>query len=219
MYATFGSAFVILLFIAGLSAASSLLPKTTENTFLTFAISLGATFGLLWGSLATDYASINYKVGAGVTIVIILGFVQSAVALYRWLIDADIVRQAPRAAYGASGYGPGYGPQGYPAQGYGQQSYGQQAPVGGQQYGQPGQATASGPGQQGGQSPYGQPQPQPGQPGFGHGAPFGAHQQQARPASGSGQGPSGDTSAQRPDAPGQGHSPSDGSGERPERSL
>jgi len=193
--------YAILLFIAGLSAAATLLPKTLENTFLTFLISFGATFGLLWYTVTFDGGNAA-SVGAGVIILLILGFLQTGIAAFRWLTESGIVKTVPRPAYG----NPGYGPQGFAPQGYAPQGYGQGPGQGQQGHGQPGQA----PGQQGHNSPQHQPQaPGLGQPGYGQGAPFGSSGYPAGPPTGPAPGFPGGQGGQtgRP----EGQQPTDGS--------
>ncbi|MFC9553155.1 DUF5336 domain-containing protein [Rhodococcus sp. NPDC056960] len=169
-----------LLFLGGLLAAVSLLPKQS------YAGAAAAASVAGWVLALFVYLNVDADSGWGAIAILVLGFIQSAVAVAAVLFDLGVLKQpAPRPA-ATAGFGqPGQAPQGYgqsASQGYGQappQSYGQQpqggygqAPQGyGQQQGQaqPGYGQPNQPyGQQGyGQAPQGQPSQ--GQQGYGQG--------------------------------------------------
>ncbi|PBC50968.1 hypothetical protein CJ179_09305 [Rhodococcus sp. ACS1] len=180
-----------LLFLGGLLAAASLLPKQS------YAGAAAAASVAGWVVALFVFLNVDADSGWGAILILVLGFIQSAVAVAAVLFDIGVLKQpAPKPA-AAAGFGqPGQTPQGYgqgapqgygqgPQQSYGQQpqGYGQSAPQGygqqsqsqpgygqqsqqgyGQQgYGQQGQPSQSQPGYTQG---YGQPQ----QPGYGAGA-------------------------------------------------
>ncbi|MFC0449659.1 DUF5336 domain-containing protein [Rhodococcus jostii] len=168
-----------LLFLGGLLAAASLLPKQS------YAGAAAAASVAGWVLALFVYLNVDADSGWGAISILVLGFIQSAVAVAAVLFELGVLKQpAPRPA-AAPGYGqPGQAPQGYgqsaapqgygqaPQQSYGQQpqGYGQSAPQGyGQQQGQsqPGYGQQNPPyGQQG----YGQQgQPSQSQPGYGQG--------------------------------------------------
>lgn len=186
-----------LLFLGGLLAAASLLPRQS------YAGAAAAASVAGWVVALFVFLNVDADSGWGAIAILVLGFIQSAVAVAALLFDIGVLKQpAPRpagAGFGQPGQTPqGYGqsaPQGYgqaPQQSYGQQpqGYGQGAPQGygpqsqqsqsqtgygqqnqpgyGQQgYGQQGQSSQSQPGYAQG---YGQPQ----QPGYGAGAGTGS---------------------------------------------
>ncbi|MFE5702673.1 DUF5336 domain-containing protein [Rhodococcus koreensis] len=180
-----------LLFLGGLLAAASLLPKQS------YAGAAAAASVAGWVVALFVFLNVDADSGWGAILILVLGFIQSVVAVAAVLFDIGVLKQpAPKPA-AAAGFGqPGQTPQGYgqgapqgygqgPQQSYGQQpqGYGQSAPQGygqqsqsqpgygqqsqqgyGQQgYGQQGQPSQSQPGYTQG---YGQPQ----QPGYGAGA-------------------------------------------------
>ncbi|WAM16693.1 DUF5336 domain-containing protein [Rhodococcus sp. JS3073] len=173
-----------LLFLGGLLAAASLLPKQS------YAGAAAAASVAGWVVALFVFLNVDADSGWGAILILVLGFIQSAVAVAAVLFDIGLLKQpAPKPA-AAAGFGqPGQAPQGYgqgapqgygqgPQQSYGQppQGYGQSAPQG---YGQPSQSQ-SGYGQQNqpgyGQQGYGQQgQPSQSQPGYGQG--YGQHQQ------------------------------------------
>ncbi|TQC46788.1 hypothetical protein EEB14_24255 [Rhodococcus sp. WS4] len=187
-----------LLFLGGLLAAASLLPKQS------YAGAAAAASVAGWVLASFVYLNVDADSGWGAISILVLGFIQSAVAIAAVLFDLGLLKQpAPRpaaaAGYGQPGQTPqgyGQGPQGYgqaPQQSYGQQpqgGYGQSAPQGyGQQQGQAqpgyGQQNPPGYGQQGyGQQGYGQ-QGQPSQSQSGYGQGYG---QPAQPQQGYGAG-------------------------------
>ncbi|MGW4331575.1 DUF5336 domain-containing protein [Rhodococcus koreensis] len=180
-----------LLFLGGLLAAASLLPKQS------YAGAAAAASVAGWVVALFVFLNVDADSGWGAILILVLGFIQSAVAVAAVLFDIGVLKQpAPKPA-AAAGFGqPGQAPQGYgqgAPQGYGQgpqqsygpqpQGYGQSAPQGyGQQsQSQPGYGQQSQPGygqqgygQQGqpsqSQSGYTQGYGQPQQPGYGAGA-------------------------------------------------
>ncbi|MGV9868316.1 DUF5336 domain-containing protein [Rhodococcus koreensis] len=180
-----------LLFLGGLLAAASLLPKQS------YAGAAAAASVAGWVVALFVFLNVDADSGWGAILILVLGFIQSAVAVAAVLFDIGVLKQpAPKPA-AAAGFGqPGQTPQGYgqgAPQGYGQgpqqsygpqpQGYGQSAPQGyGQQsQSQPGYGQQSQPGygqqgygQQGqpsqSQSGYTQGYGQPQQPGYGAGA-------------------------------------------------
>jgi hypothetical protein len=164
-----------LLLVAGLVAGMSLLKQDNKGTVA--ALSLGGFLAVLFSSFNLEGASLKW----GGIAVLVLSFVQAAVAIAAVLFDAGVIappapkaRPAAPVGYGQPQYGqqpqqPQYGQQPQPQ--YGQQpqpQYGQQPQP---QYGVP-QPEGYGqqPQPQYGQQPpqYGQ-QPQYGQGGFGPG--------------------------------------------------
>ncbi|MBC2642840.1 MULTISPECIES: DUF5336 domain-containing protein [unclassified Rhodococcus (in: high G+C Gram-positive bacteria)] len=173
-----------LLFLGGLLAAVSLLPKQS------YAGAAAAASVAGWVLALFVYLNVDADSGWGAIAILVLGFIQSAVAVAAVLFDLGVLKQpAPRPA-ATAGYGqPGQAPQGYGqsgSQGYGQapQSYGQQ-PQGGY-----GQGVPQGYGQQQGQGQaqpgYGQPNQPYGQQGYGQ-APQG-QPSQSQPGYGQGYG-------------------------------
>jgi hypothetical protein len=156
-----------LLFLGGLLAAVSLLPKQNYAGAAAAASISGWVLALL------IFLNFDADSGWGAILILVLGFIQSALSVAALLFDIGIVKQPVRSpsaagAFGQSGQG-GYGQggqqsYGQPSQGYGQQpSQGYSGPQGfGPQGGQPQPGYG-----QSGQSPYGQqgfgPQGQPGQ--------------------------------------------------------
>ncbi|MBF6166598.1 DUF5336 domain-containing protein [Streptomyces gardneri] len=160
-----GAPLLGLLLLGALLAGLSLLPK--QNWIGAAAAASTAGF------LALLFQSFNFGEGSelkvGAYILLVLAFVQAAVAIAATLFDAGILKApAPRPATAPAGFGQGgYGQQ--PSYGQGQQSYGQpgQSGYGASPYGQSGYGAQSAPPQfpsQAGQpSPYGQSQPGYGQ--------------------------------------------------------
>ncbi|PXX68484.1 hypothetical protein DFR70_102165 [Nocardia tenerifensis] len=191
-----GAALLAILLLGGLLAGLSVLPKQSW-TGVAAAASVAGFLALLLHSFTLS-DGIELKWGAYVLLV--LSFVQAAVAVGAVLFEAGLVKApAPRPAAPAPafGQGGGYGQQ-QQAFGQGQPSYGQSQPGYGQgQQGQPygqqspyGQQPGYGAAQQA--SPYGQSQPsQPayGQQGYGQQPAYGQQppttafggQQQASP--------------------------------------
>ncbi|MBF6075848.1 DUF5336 domain-containing protein [Nocardia beijingensis] len=162
-----GSPLLGLLLLGGLLAALSLLPK--QNW--TGAAAAASTAGFV----ALLFQSFNFGPGselkAGAFVLLVLSFVQAAVAIAATLFEVGIIKApAPRPAAAAGGFGQGgYGQQ-QASFGQGQPSYGQpgqQPGYGASSYGQGGYGTQSAPpqfpSQQGQPSPYGQSQPGYGQ--------------------------------------------------------
>ncbi|GGK49460.1 DUF5336 domain-containing protein [Nocardia camponoti] len=203
LFETGGSATLIIVLLAGLFAAVSLLPKQ-ELLGAAAATAVAGFIGLLVVAfLVNDEAVLKFGAYLG----IFFSLLTAVAAIVGLLFKLGIIKApAPKPAapqqqsggypgyqQGQQGYGqPGQqygqpGQQGYGQQGFGgsstggqyptQSPYGQSAPAQpGQQYGQPGQ-----PGQQAG---YGQPGPQAGYPQAGYpqqGSPYGSPQQQPRP--------------------------------------
>ncbi|GAA5089937.1 DUF5336 domain-containing protein [Nocardia iowensis] len=168
-----GAALLGILLLGGLLAGLSLLPKQNWTGAAAAASVTGFLALLLHSFTLADGIELEW----GAYLLLVLAFVQAAVAVGAVLFESGIVkapapRPANQQAFGQGGYGqqqpssfgqsqpafgqnqPGYG-QGQP----GQQPYGQQSPYGQQ----PGYGAAQG-------SPYGQSQPsqpaygQPGQP-------------------------------------------------------
>ncbi|MEV6321096.1 DUF5336 domain-containing protein [Nocardia sp. NPDC051787] len=190
-----GSPLLGLLLLGGLLAGLSLLPK--QNWIGAAAAASTAGFiALLFQSFSFGEGS---ELAVGAYIVLVLAFVQTAVAITAALFDAGIVKApAPRPATAPSAFGQGgYGQQA-PSFGQAQQSFGQgqpsqpgYGPSGQSGYGQ--SAPPQFPSQQ--PSPYGQSQPSYGQgqqgqpygqqpPPYGQSQPttaYGASQQQGSP--------------------------------------
>lgn len=185
-----------LLFLGGLLAAASLLPKQS------YAGAAAAASVAGWVVALFVFLNVDADSGWGAILILVLGFIQSAVAVAAVLFDIGVLKQpAPKPA-AAAGFGqPGQTPQGYgqgAPQGYGQgpqQSYGQQQPQGygqsaSQGYGQqsqsqPGYGQQNQPGY--GQQGYGQQgQPSQSQPGYSQG--YGQPQQPGYGAAGAGAG-------------------------------
>ncbi|MFD9662069.1 DUF5336 domain-containing protein [Rhodococcus sp. NPDC059968] len=180
-----------LLFLGGLLAAASLLPKQS------YAGAAAAASVAGWVVALLVFLNVDADSGWGAILILVLGFIQSAVAVAAALFDIGLLKQpAPKPA-AAAGFGqPGQAPQGYgqgapqgygqgPQQSYGQppQGYGQSAPQGyGQQsQSQPGYGQQNQPGY--GQQGYGQQgQPSQSQPGYGQG--YGQPQQPGYGAAG-----------------------------------
>lgn len=173
-----GSALLGLLLLGALLAALSLLPK--QNWIGAAAAASTAGF------IALLFQSFNFGEGTelevGAYILLVLAFVQTAVAITAALFDAGIVKApAPRPAAAPSGFGQaGYGQQppsfGQAQQPFGQgqpsqPGYGPSGPYGQSGYGQ--SAAPQFPSQQ--PSPYGQSQPSYGQ-GQQQGQPYGQPQ-------------------------------------------
>ena len=168
-----------LLFLGGLLAAVSLLPKQS------YAGAAAAASVAGWVVALFVYLNVDADSGWGAILILVLGFIQSAVAVAATLFDIGLLKQPAPKPSAAAGFGqPGQAPQGYgqgapqgygqgsPQQSYGQppQGYGQSAPQGyGQQsQSQPGYGQQNQPGY--GQQGYGQQgQPSQGQPGYGQG--------------------------------------------------
>ncbi|WP_330228419.1 DUF5336 domain-containing protein [Nocardia sp. NBC_00508] len=162
-----GSSLLGFLLLGGLLAGLSLLPK--QNW--TGAAAAASTAGFV----ALLFQSFNFGEGTelevGAYILLVLAFVQTAVAITATLFEAGILKApAPRPATAPSGFGQaGYGQQ-PPSFGQAQQSYGQgqpsqpgYGPSGA--YGQSGYGSQAAPPQFPSQqpSPYGQSQPSYGQ--------------------------------------------------------
>ncbi|QDQ91140.1 hypothetical protein FND50_10210 [Rhodococcus sp. WB9] len=175
-----------LLFLGGLLAAVSLLPKQS------YAGAAAAASVAGWVVALFVFLNVDADSGWGAILILVLGFIQSAVAVAATLFDIGLLKQpAPKPA-AAAGFGqpgqPGQAPQGYgqgapqgygqgPQQSYGQppQGYGQSAPQGyGQSQSQPGYGQQNQPGY--GQQGYGQ-QGQPSQSQTGYGQGYGQPQQ------------------------------------------
>ncbi|MFZ2174074.1 MAG: DUF5336 domain-containing protein [Rhodococcus sp. (in: high G+C Gram-positive bacteria)] len=194
-----GSHGIGLLFLGGLLAAVSLLPKQSYAGAAAAASVAGIILALL------IFFNFDADGGWGAILILILGFVQAVLAVAALLFEEGILKQPAPRQTGPAGYGQqGPGPQGY---GQGPQQYGQPLQYGqSQQYGQPQQyGQSQGYGQQ---QPYGQPSQ--GQQGYGQQQqPYG-QPSQGQPSQGQqayGQPPSHDaptTSYQQPQYPGYG---------------
>ncbi|MEU7631548.1 DUF5336 domain-containing protein [Nocardia sp. NPDC049220] len=158
-----GSPLLGLLLLGGILAGLSLLPKQS----LIGAAAAASTAGFL----ALLFQSFNFGTGAelkwGAYVVLVLAFVQAALAIAALLFEAGILKPpAPRPATPPSGFGQGgYGQQ-PPSFGQNQPPFAQSQPGYGQSspYGQPGYGSQPAPPQYSAQpSPYGQSQPTYGQ--------------------------------------------------------
>lgn len=142
-----------LFLFAGLAAGTALLPRQSAPWG---TIAAAAVAGLLILLFQVFGKGDNVDVKAGAYVLIVLGLIQAAAAVFGLLLDAGVAKASapkPAQSYGQPG-GPGaYGqPAGYGAP---QQFGGPQGPGGGpQQYGQGPQG--QGPAPQGQQSGYGQ---------------------------------------------------------------
>ncbi|SHG51611.1 DUF5336 domain-containing protein [Streptoalloteichus hindustanus] len=150
--------------IAGVVAASVVVPGDHKPGILPAAITVPMILALTFGALAT-----SVDLGTGTILILIFGWLQAIAAVAAFLFDVGILKQPePKPQFGQPG---GWNPQsgGFPQQPgqFGQPGqpgpYGQPGQFGQPQqpgqFGQPGQPAQPGqPGQ------YGQPQ-QPGQPG------------------------------------------------------
>ncbi|AUM16237.1 MULTISPECIES: DUF5336 domain-containing protein [Rhodococcus] len=161
----FGFAVVPLAFLlfGGAAAALSLLPGQDLRSVAVAASAVGFVVSLFQLFHLPDDTGISW---GGVSI-LVLGFLQTALALMALLFGIGILvpgqRRSPAQSFGGQGGGQGYGgqgygaqgagAQGYGAQGYGAQGYGAQGAGGGQGYA-PG-ATASGYGTPGSGYPSG----------------------------------------------------------------
>ncbi len=183
LFQYFGAAALLaILLLGGLLAALSLLPKQNW-TGAAAAASAAGFLGTLFLSFTTP-DDLNVELTWGAYVLLIVAFVQTAIAVVAVLFEAGILTppapkpaapQGPPSGFGAGGYGqqgafglgqpaafgqgqPGQFGQGQPGQ-FGQGQYGQ---------GQPGQYGQGGPQYQS-QQPYGQSQPS--QPTYGPGQP------------------------------------------------
>ncbi|MFD6161689.1 DUF5336 domain-containing protein [Nocardia sp. NPDC060256] len=164
-----GSALVGILLLGGLLAGLSVLPKQAW----TGAAAAASVAGFLALAVHSFTLSDGIELKFGAYVVLVLAFVQAAVAVGAVLFEAGIVKApAPRPASAPAFAQPGYGQQQPSAFGQSQPSYGQNQQPGygqgqpGQPYGQPpayGQQPGYGAAQQA--SPYGQSQPS--QPAYG----------------------------------------------------
>ncbi|AOW91814.1 hypothetical protein BFN03_01500 [Rhodococcus sp. WMMA185] len=161
-----------LLLLGGLLAAVSLLPKQSYVG----AAAASTIAGWVLALLIFLYVEVN--AGWGAILILILGFVQSAVAIAALLFEAGVLEQSSSSPSPAAGFGqpgqPGEASKGYgqpPQQSYGQQPQGYGQPPQ-QSYGQQPQGYGQPPQQSYGQQPQGYGQPPQGygqqnQPGYG----------------------------------------------------
>lgn len=163
---------IALMFAAGLTAGVGLLPKQPKTIGIAAALALSGWLVLLLQSFNTGDAGpagMTVGIGAGAVAALVLGFVQSAVAVAATLLHSGVIKapQPKPVSYGQQSNAPGYG----------------QPPAG--SYGQASQQQYQGPSPQGQQSP--------GQSGYG-----GYGQQPGYGGSGSGYVPPAYTGAQPP---------------------
>lgn len=131
------------LLVAALVAAFGLLPKQNANEAVVAATSLAGFLTLLL--MLTGFGD-GQSAEVGLILVLIVAFLQAAVAVASLLVAADVIKPRPPSPYG--GY---YQQGGYPGQqaGYGQpQVQGQQAPPQQPPYGAPPQQPGYGQGYQ-----------------------------------------------------------------------
>lgn len=129
---------IALLLAGGLVAAFGLLPRQANTIGIAAALSVAGWLVLVFQSFNTGDAGpvgTSIELGTGAFVVLVLGFVQSVLAVAATLFDAGVLKapQPKPTTYGQQNFGGAFGQQ---ASGYGQQNP-NYAGYGQQQYGQP----------------------------------------------------------------------------------
>jgi hypothetical protein len=156
LYLRFGTAALVILAAAGLTAATSLLPNQTKHAGFVAAGSVVGALVALFTILTlpgSDSGEGSVDAGIGLILLVVFGFIQAAVAVAWLLVEAGVIKTGPSAPAAPDAYAQQLAAQQAAAQqAAGQQAAGQQYGQQAQAYGQPagagyGQTTAVGYGQ------------------------------------------------------------------------
>ncbi|MGK2882796.1 MAG: DUF5336 domain-containing protein [Mycobacterium sp.] len=115
-FETVGVAGLIPLLVAALVAGLGMLPKQTGNEAVVAALSVSGFLALL---LMLTGLGDEFSAGVGLILVLVVAFLQAAVAVASLLVAADIIKPRPPNPYGGYYQQAGYGQHGQPG-GFGQ---------------------------------------------------------------------------------------------------